>query len=125
MITAYDLQTNDIICQLFETKGCTLFTIQERNCSLFVINKKKISYYVWHSTGFDFITERSLQDVPKLAYCLPQSLILGYRRFYESIDISTFSLLTGMSGSGSGSLLVGVYVRSFNIEITFILILCN
>ena len=101
MINIFDLYSNNLICQLTETKGCTSFSVQERNCFLIVINRKKFSFYLWQASGFDFVAERSLPDIPKLVYCLPQSVIFGYRRFYESVEVSSFSTPTGMSGSGS------------------------
>ena len=87
MITVYDLHTYEILCQLSETKGCNLFTTQERNCTLVVVNKKKVSYYIWQGTTFDHLTDRSLTDTPKLLHCLPHSLVVGYRRYYEAVDI--------------------------------------
>lgn len=109
MINIFDLCTNEIKCQLTETKGCTLFSVQERNCFLIVINRKKFSFYLWQASGFDFVAERSLPDIPKLVYCLPQSVIFGYRRFYESVDVSSFSSPFGMTGPGSLS--TGTYVK--------------
>lgn len=102
MITVYDLHTHEILCQLSETKGCNLFTTQERNCTLVVVNKKKVSYYIWQGTSFDHLTDRSLTDTPKLLHCLSHSLIVGYRRYYESIDIPPITAtLLGPNALGS------------------------
>lgn len=102
MITVYDLHTHEILCQLSETRGCNLFTTQERNCTLVVVNKKKVSYYIWQGTSFDHLTDRSLTDTPKLLHCLSHSLIVGYRRYYESVDIPPITAtLLGPNALGS------------------------
>jgi CNH domain len=76
-----------MLCQVTETKGCNLFSAQERNCTLVVANKKKISFFMWQGTGLDHLTDRALMDLPRLLYCLPHSVIIGYKRYYEAIDI--------------------------------------
>jgi CNH domain len=86
-MTVYDLHTAEMLCRVAETKGCNLFSAQERNCTLVVANKKKISFFMWQGTGLDHLTDRGLMDLPRLLYCLPHSVIIGYKRYYEAIDI--------------------------------------
>ena len=110
LITLYDVRTYEILCQLPETKGCTLFSVQQRNCTLAVVNKKKLSYYLWNASSLEFITDRALPDTPKLMHCLSQSVILGYRRHYEAVDIP--SLTTGGPTAGPTIGAIGTYVRA-------------
>ena len=97
------------MCQLFETKGCHTFSCQERSCILVVVNKKKISFYLWLGKRFDHLSDGMLNDVPKIIYCLPQSVIVGYKRCYEAIDVPT------MTASKSGPNTLGslsTYIRT-------------
>ena len=90
------------MCQLFETKGCHTFSCQERNCILAVANKRKISFYLWLGKGFDHLSDGLLNDVPKIVYCLPQSVIVGYKRCYEVIDVPPISVSkSGLNALGS------------------------
>lgn len=86
---SYDLQTFQLINQLPETKGCTSFAIHERSCMLAVINKKKLSLYLWQGTSFLLRREIPLSNEAKCLLCASNLVVVGYKRYYETIDMMT------------------------------------
>ena len=91
IITVYDINTLQVLCQLIETKGCTMFSVSERNSLLAVLNKKKLTLYLWRGTNFIIRKELNLPDVAKTILCTQNVLIAGYKRHYESIDLTSLS----------------------------------
>lgn len=105
MISAYDISTYDLICTVPDSKGCTLFSTQERESLLVTINRKKISFYLWQSNSFEFCGDRSLGDVPRMVRCTLRCVVLGYRRHYEAVDVPPrHSNLTATTPQGHMSL---------------------
>ena len=118
VICAYDISTYDLICTVPDSKGCTLFSTQERESLLVTINRKKISFYLWQSNSFEFCGDRSLGDVPRMVRCTLRCVVLGYRRHYEAVDVPPrHSNLTATTPQGHMSLgkylclLVQQYIR--------------
>ena len=105
VISAYDISTYDLICTVPDSKGCTLFSTQERESLLVTINRKKISFYLWQSNSFEFCGDRSLGDVPRMVRCTLRCVVLGYRRHYEAVDVPPrHSNLTATTPQGHMSL---------------------
>lgn len=91
IITVYDINTLQVLCQLPETKGCTMFSISERNALLAVLNKKKLTLYLWQGTSFIVRKELNLPDVAKIILCTHNAVIAGYKKHYEAIDLTLLS----------------------------------
>ena len=91
IITVYDINTLQVLCQLPETKGCTMFSISERNTLLAVLNKKKLTLYLWQGTNFIVRKELNLPDAAKIILCSHNAVIAGYKRHYEAIDLTLLS----------------------------------
>lgn len=52
LLTAYDLHTYELICQVPETKGCTNFSAHERSSSLVVATAKmRLAVYLWQGNA--------------------------------------------------------------------------
>jgi hypothetical protein len=56
-----------------------------------VANKKKLMQYAWQGQGpgFTAIKEFVLPDTPKSLHYTRNSVIVGYRKHYECIDLAT------------------------------------
>jgi hypothetical protein len=87
MIMAYDSQTLQLLSQLLDTKGCHLYAVHERTSLLVVANKKKISIYLWQDSGIVPKREINTTEVPKSLLCVAGAVIVGYKKFYEVIDL--------------------------------------
>ena len=77
-----------------DTKGCHLFSINERNFTIVVANKKKMALYAWQlgqNAGFVIRKEATLPDTPKSLYYIQNAIIIGFKRNYEAVDVNTFS----------------------------------
>ena len=131
MVTAYDLVTYELICQIEETKGelhslshpcihpdqltpltliliynplpgCTNFSAHERSSSLVVATaKKRLAVYLWQGSGFALRRELLLADAPKFVVCLSKAVVLGYKKHYECISMSSLYATHGWSATGS------------------------
>lgn len=88
-IMAYDSQFYQLLSTIPESKGCHLFAVHERTNTVVVVNKKKLSCYGWQSPGFVLRREVNLVDVPKSICCLEGGAVVGYKKFYECVDLST------------------------------------
>lgn len=88
-LMAYDSEFFQHLTTLVESKGCHLFAVNERQSSIALVIKKKLYLYFWQQSTFILRKEFSLQDVPKTIYFHQCGIIIGYRRFYESIDPAT------------------------------------
>jgi hypothetical protein len=85
----YDSQFFQHLATLNESKGCHLFAVNEKAYSLAVVTKKKVSIYLWQPPNFHLRKEFSLSDTPKSIYYVNNCLIVGYKKFYECIDINS------------------------------------
>jgi hypothetical protein len=63
--------------------------VNEKLYSIIVANKKKLSIYSWQQPNFILRKEMTVQDVPKCLYSIQNSVIIGYKKFYECIDVNT------------------------------------
>lgn len=52
-------------------------------------NKKKLSHYTWLAPGFNLRKEFNLSDVPKAIFHIAGSAIVGYKKYYELLDLNT------------------------------------
>lgn len=101
MLTAYDLETYEMICQVSDTKGCTNFSAHERSSSLVVATaKKRLAVYLWQGSGFALRRELLLTDGPKFVVCLSKAVVLGYKKHYEAISMSSLYATHGWSTTG-------------------------
>jgi MinD-like ATPase involved in chromosome partitioning or flagellar assembly len=105
IVTAYDMNTFLVKATLLDTKGCHTFAISEYNDMLVVANKKKISVYSWStapniasaaagavSSGFILNKEAmNLSELPKSVTCIASSIIIGFKRTYDAMDIFSLS----------------------------------
>jgi hypothetical protein len=92
IIAVYDINTLQVLCQLPETKGCTMFSVSERNSLLAVLNKKKLTLYLWQGTNFIIKKELNLPDAAKVILCSHNAVITGYKKHYEAIDLSSLTI---------------------------------
>jgi hypothetical protein len=92
MVMAYDLQTFQLMSQLPETKGVIAFAIHEKSSMLAVLNKKKLSLYLWQGTSFLLRREITLSTEAKCLLCASNLVVVGYKRYYETIDILTLAV---------------------------------
>ncbi len=88
-VMAYDSQFYQLLSTIPESKGCHLFAVHEKTNTVVVINKKKLSCYGWQSPGFVLRREVNLVDVPKSVCCMDGAAVVGYKKFYECVDLST------------------------------------
>lgn len=106
-LCSYDLQHFGQIASIPNEpniKGlCTMFAVHERAGVVVLVcqGKKRLFVYAYNqSVGFQFRREITLVDVPKSITCLSASssttvvVIIGYKKFYESIDLSTSISMT-------------------------------
>jgi len=71
LLTAYDLQTYELICQVQETKGCTNFSAHERSSSLVVATAKtRLAVYLWHGEAASLDASQRL-PFSRLHHCDP------------------------------------------------------
>ena len=68
-----------------------MFSISERNSLLAVLNKKKLTLYLWQGTNFIIRKELNLPDAAKTILCSQNAVIVGYKRHYEAIDLTSLS----------------------------------
>lgn len=86
---AYDSQFFQSIGSIPDSKGCHLIAIYEKQNSVLVANKKKLSHYSWISPGFNLRKEFNLSDVPKTVAHIVNTAIIGYKKFYECLDLAS------------------------------------
>jgi hypothetical protein len=86
---AYDSQFYQLLSSIPDSKGCHIYAINEKQSSLVVANKKKLTHYIWQAPGFQVRKEYNLVDTPKSIYYFKHMVIIGYKKFYESLDINT------------------------------------
>ncbi len=86
---AYDSQFYQLLASIPDTKGCHLYSVNERQSCLVVANKKKLTQYVWQAPGFNMRKEINLVDTPKSLFYAGNIVIVGYKKFYELVDINT------------------------------------
>lgn len=89
IVTAFDSQFYQSIGTIPDNKGCHLVAIFEKQNSVIVANKKKLTHYSWLSPGFNMRKEFNLADVPKVLHHISGMAIVGYKKFYECIDLTT------------------------------------
>jgi hypothetical protein len=63
--------------------------VNEKLFTIVVANKKKLSVYSWQQPNFSLRKEINIQDVPKVLYFVHNSVVVGYKKFYECIDLNT------------------------------------
>lgn len=66
-----------------------MFAVHEKNNTVVVANKKKIQSYGWQGPGFVLRKEFNVFDVPKSILCVGGSVVIGYKKFYECLDLTT------------------------------------
>lgn len=88
-IVAYDSQFYQQLGIIAESKTHTLFSVNEKQYALLAVSKKKLSQYVWQSPGFNLRKDFTLIDVPKTIIYLRSHVVIGYKKFYESMDLHT------------------------------------
>ena len=91
IIMAYDTHTFQCLSQLLDSKGCTQFSIDEKTAMMAVVNKRKISLFTWQGSGFVPQRELSLNETPKFVHCKSGHIIVGYKKSYDTINLSTFN----------------------------------
>jgi hypothetical protein len=91
-VTAYDVHTLQPVATIADTKGCTCFAIHEKSSILVVPLKRKLALYVWQGSGFVPRREIALTDFPKNITCAANMLIIGQKRHYEAIDLTSFAM---------------------------------
>lgn len=86
---AYDSQFYQMLASIPDSKGCHVYAVNEKQSSLVVANKKKLTQYIWQAPGFQIRKEFNLADTPKSLLYAGNLVVVGYKRFYEVVDIST------------------------------------
>lgn len=71
---------------LAESKGCSSFAVNEKQFTVALSLKKKLCVYSWQQPNFVPRKEFTLQDIPKGVWCYQNVIIVGYRKFYDSIE---------------------------------------
>ena len=66
-----------------------MFAVHEKNNTVVVANKKKIQAYGWQGPGFVLRKEFNVFDVPKSVLCIGGSVVIGYKKFYECLDLAS------------------------------------
>lgn len=89
LIVAYDVNSLAPISQLPELKGTIAFTVNERALLLVVAAKRKITILSWHLAGFVFKKEIPTTESVKCLLCYPTSIVTGFKKHYDMIDIPT------------------------------------
>lgn len=56
---------------------------------LAAVNKKKLSHHIWQMPGFSPRRDFNLSDVPKNICFVRNSVIIGYKKFYECLDLNS------------------------------------
>jgi hypothetical protein len=97
-LMAYDSQFYQQLGSASDSKGCHIYAVHEKNNTVVVANKKKLLHFSWQSPGFQLRREFNLIDTPKSLCCLGNSVVIGYKKFYECLDL----------GSGTTNRLVDV-----------------
>ena len=122
VFTAFDIQLNTFASAINESKGCSMFSINESTNTLILLNKNKLNIYVRqnkHSSNtFQFVKTVNLNDTPKLIHCISSfpshsiashniisqsqsqsttnGVIVGYKRHYEILRIDTSTTATNI-----------------------------
>ena len=89
VLTAFDTQYYQSIGSIVDQKGCHAYAVNEAARTLVLANKKKLFYYSWLAPGFAPIREFVLADVPKSLLCARTSVVVGYRKHYECVELTT------------------------------------
>ena len=102
-IVVYDTNIYTLVCSLEETKNCTTFTISEKLDLLCVAVNKQLSLYKRSKQFFSITHNIETVNVPR-AICFSKSaIVVGYRRYYEALDLNLSSAVKIMDTSGSES----------------------
>lgn len=57
-----------------------------------VVNKKKLQLYTWQGSSFAFKRDVNLaSDTPRTVTFIPNKLLLGYKRSFETLDLNSFA----------------------------------
>jgi hypothetical protein len=110
-VMAYDSQFYQQLGSAPESKGCHIFAVHDRNNTVVVANKKKLIHFSWQSPGFQLRREFNLVDVPKSLLCLGNTVVIGYKKFYECLDL--------VSGTTNRLLDVEKECRMVTLEVKF------
>ncbi len=89
IVTAFDSQFYQVLGSIPDSKGCQLFSIYEKQDSIIIVNKKKLFQYGWQRPGFVLRKEFNLSDIPKSITHIKGTAIIGYKKYYETLDLST------------------------------------
>jgi hypothetical protein len=90
-VTAYDIHTLQQVASIQDTKGCVGFAIHEKSSVLIVAIKRKLALYVWQGSGFVPRKEIAVAEFPKFVFCAANMVVVGYKRHYESTDLTSFA----------------------------------
>lgn len=88
-IVAYDAQFHELLGSISDSKTYHLFSVNEKAAGLVAVNKKKLSHHIWQMPGFSLRRDFNLADVPKNIGFVRNSVIIGYKKFYECLDLNS------------------------------------
>jgi hypothetical protein len=81
--------------QMPETKGTTLYDINEKACLLCVSQKHKLKIFQWQSGlgGFLLRREVSYPESPRTLLCISgtNNLLVGLKKHYEILDLQSYN----------------------------------
>lgn len=89
VLMAYDSQFLQLLGALSENKGCHIYCYNEKSYTVIVGSRKKLFLYSWQSPGFAFQRDFNLIDVPKSLCALQSAVVVGYKKFYECINLQS------------------------------------
>lgn len=110
---AYDSHFYQLLGSINESKGCHLLAVNEKASSIVVANKKKLTSYNWQSPGFMLHREYNLIDIPKSISYIQGSVVIGYKKFYECIDINTGTVSRILDIEKEHKMIIAEVNRSF------------
>ena len=87
IIMAYDSQFLQLLGMIPDTKVCHVFAVNEKSYTIVVANKKKLSLFGWQVPGFVLRREFNLNDIPKSLLFSSVAVVIGYRKFYDCLDL--------------------------------------
>jgi hypothetical protein len=87
----YDSDNFTALGQINESKGALSFSVHEKSSLLCTLSKRKISLFLWQGFGFILRREIPLTETPKISYCLDGMIILGHKKNYDMMEMSSYA----------------------------------
>ena len=87
ILTAYDLNFYSLLQTLTETKSCTSYAIHENEKLICVIIGRRIIVYQRIDNNFIILNDIPTSETPRAITYTSTSLIVGYKRHYEVMDL--------------------------------------